>query len=166
MIATPYFIPDSDVNLNSALVLLIISQLNKTSKGRLLLNNERLLGYYHLVKNPVVLNSTLISFGLQSALLEEYDLFSVSSIAKNLDPLYDYGKLRKILLRLASLELLTAQYRKVDGFMYGLTEKGDLFAASLCEDYFATVRRYINAMSGLGGVTTTNLMAAIQRESH
>lgn len=166
MIATPYFVPDSDINLNSALVLLIISQLSKTSKGRLLLNNERLLGYYHLAKNPVVLNSTLISFGLQPVLLEEYDLFSVSSIAKNLDPLYDYGKLRKILLRLASLELLTTQYRKVDGFMYGLTEKGDLFAATLCEDYFATVRRYIVAMSGLSSVTTTNLMATIQRESY
>lgn len=163
MIATPYFIPDNDINLNSALVLIIISRLNRTTKGRLLLNNERLLHYYHLTKNPTVLNSTLVSFGLQPAHLEEHDLFSVSSIAKNLDPLYDYGKLRRMLLRLASLGLLTAQYRKTDGFMYGLTDKGFTFASGLSEGYFSTVRRYIDAMGELSGVSTTNLMASIQR---
>jgi len=163
MSSAPYFVPDNDSTLNSALVLIIVSQLGKTARARLLLNNERLHLMLYLLKNPIVMNRVLQDLGYSAAGLDEHDEYSVSGISVNLDPLYDNDQLKSLLMRLASMNLIGAKYRKVEGFMYLLTGEGSSAEAALTGDYFDTARRYVGALASLSSVSTANLNAAVEQ---
>lgn len=163
MSSAPYFVPDNDSTLNSALVLIIVSRLGKTARARLLLNNERLHLMFYLLKNPIVMNRVLQDFGYSAAVLDEYDEYSVSGISINLDPLYDNDQLKSLLMRLASAKFIDGQYRKVEGFMYLLTDEGSRAESALTGDYFDTARRYVSALSSLCSVSTGNLNTAVEQ---
>ena len=61
MFKLPFIIPDDELELNLILIVLIVDKLNATSRGNLILDAERLMMYFYLVKNPHILNKLLIS---------------------------------------------------------------------------------------------------------
>ena len=155
--STPYLIPDEDVNLNSALLLLVIFFLGKSPKGIPLLNNDRLLIFLYLIKNPVILDNVLEQVGRREIVLTESEAFSVNSIAVNLDPLFDRNWLKSLLMRLSAVDYLEASYRKVDGFVYLLTPKGQAAAQKIEGIYFDRVRAYLGNLQLLRTESTSNL---------
>lgn len=157
----PYLVPEQDDFLNSGIVLLTIQKLGKTNRGRLLLNNERLLIFMYLIKNPLIMAMLLNMLGRPSLTLCESDAHSVSSLAVNLDPLFDTDWIKRLLQHIASIGLLTARYRKTEGFLYDLTESGGAKAGQLTGDYFEKVREYISALDPLKAESTTNLNSAL-----
>jgi len=60
MFKLPYIIADDELELNLIILLMLTDKLNATSRGTLVLNNERLTVYLYLVKNPNILNNLLI----------------------------------------------------------------------------------------------------------
>lgn len=161
MRSLPYFAPEQDDSLNSGIVLLIIQNLGKTTRGRLLMNNERLLILMYLIKNPLVMVKVLNQLGRPSPTLGEQDTYSVSSLAVNLDPLFDVDWIKRLLQYIASVGLLAVQYRKAEGFLYSLTEAGDLIADKLTGNYYDRVREYISALDTVKTESTNNLNAAL-----
>ncbi|BDB70591.1 MULTISPECIES: ABC-three component system middle component 4 [Comamonas] len=164
MSGLPYFIPDDEESLNLALILLIIRDLGATSRGKLLLNNERLRACLFLIKNPIIMNRVLASFSHPVANLEIYDEYSIAGIAINIDTLYDDHRLKRYLLQLASLDLLKVIYKKATGFMYTLTLEGERVERLIAGDYFNTARGYAKAIQALNSVSTANINAAVEFE--
>lgn len=157
MASIPYIIPDEDVNLNSALLLLIISFLGRTSRGTQLLNNDRLLIFMYLLKNPVILDNVLEQVGHREIELTEFETFSINSISINLDPLFDRQWLKSLLIRLSALGCLEATYRKTDGFMYALTEVGLRKVEGISGPYFDRVRDYLKNLEKIKSESTQNI---------
>lgn len=157
MIKLPYIIPDNDRFLNVGLLLLIIQSLGKTSRGKLLLNNERILIFMYLVKNPPLIVEALGKLGRPIFYLTPEESHSVSSISVNLDPLFDNAWIKELLRHVASLGLLQAKFRKGDGFLYALTEKAENMTARLSGDYFDRVRDYLSHLESIKAETTSSL---------
>lgn len=161
MRSLPYFVPEKSEYLNAGILLLIISALGQTKRGKLLLNNERLLFFMYLIKNPVLMSKLLLRLGRPTVALSDEDVFSVSSLAVNLDPLFDYDWIRQLLKHIAGLGLLAAEYKKSDGFLYKLTEEGGAVSDKLTGDYFDKVRDYLNALDPIKSESTSNLNALL-----
>ena len=162
----PYFTPDNDLSLNVGLIILILDKLGSTSRGKLILNNERLRAYLYLIKNPLILNKVLQIFDYPAVRLEIYDEYSVASISVNLDPLYDDHQLKSFLKVLAGYEFIDVKYKKNEGFVYTLSSKGKMIEKSIDDDYFHSVRKYIRAIEYLSNVSTSNLNAAIEKRGN
>jgi hypothetical protein len=155
--SAPYLIPDEDVNLNSALLLLVIFFLGRSVRGIPLLNNDRLLIFMYLIKNPVILDNVLEQVGRREIVLTEAEAFSVNSITVNLDPLFDRDWLKSLLMRLAAVDYIEATYRKADGFVYLLTQKGDAAVEEIKGVYFERIRTYLSNLQLLRSEPTSNL---------
>lgn len=158
----PYFNPDDDLSLNVGLLMIIIEKLSATPRGRLLLNNERLRAYLYLIKNPLILNRVLNVFGCSVAQLEDYDEYSIVSIAANTDPFHNDRWLRRFLMILAGYGFIDVNYKKTEGFLYRLSDKGREVERRMVGDYFSAVRNYVGAMASLSSISTSNLNAVIE----
>lgn len=153
----PYQVPDNDLTLNVAILLVILAVLGKTPRGKLLLNNERLQLCFHFLKNPLTLNTALAAHDRPRAHLQNYDEYSIASISKNLDPLHDSRRLKALLQRAAASNLITVEYRKAEGFMYDLSQTGMGLAEQLQGEYYDSLRSYATSLRHLNSVSTTNL---------
>ena len=157
MNSLPYSVPDLDIDLNIGLLLLVLRYLGKTSRGKLLLNNEKLLIFMYLIKNPVVLERLLTDLGRQTVQLNDVECFSVGSIAVNLDPLFDNAWVKKLLQYASARDYIRAHYRKDDGFMFTLSEGGTCAAGRLAGDYFGRIRQYLEKLEQVKSETNPNL---------
>lgn len=153
----PFVNPDQDVNLNCGLLLLTILSLGKSIRGIPLLNNDRLLIFLYLLKNPIVLENVLEQVGRREISLTNVELFSINSISINLDPLFDRDWLKSLLMRASSLGYLETKYRKVDGFMYLLTNSGQYAADRLAGPYFDRIKVYLKNLELMKAEPTKNL---------
>src|SRR5262249_39226694 len=85
------------------------------------------------------------------------DVFSVSSLSVNVDSLFDHHWIKGLLRHLASLDFLAASYRKTDGFVYSMTEKGQRAANALVGNHFEKVRRLLHALEPAKTQSTSSL---------
>jgi hypothetical protein len=157
-------VPDNDLTLNIAILLVILAILGKTTRGKLLMNNERLQLCFHFLKNPVILNNALVAHDKPRAKLQNYDEYSIASIAKNFDPLHDSRRLKALLQRAASLNLITVEYRKAEGFMYDLSQIGMGLVEQLEGEYYDSLRSYAKSLTHLNSVSTTNLNEIVDND--
>lgn len=145
----PFRDPDYDLNLNLGIILITISMLSKTKRGKPVLNNDRLHIYLCLLKNPPILNNVLSLNGSENIKLNDSEAYSVNSIAPNLDALFDSELLKSLLSISASRKWIKAEYRKNDGFFYSLTESGQLMFETLSEEYFCEIKSFCQAIEKL-----------------
>lgn len=153
----PFLNPDQDINLNCGLLLLTILSLGKSIRGIPLLNNDRLLIFLYLLKNPIILESVLEQVGRREIYLTNIEIFSINSISINLDPLFDRDWLKSLLMMVSSLGYIEAKYRKVDGFMYLLTSAGRGAAERLEGPYFDRIKVYLKNLELMKSEPTQNL---------
>jgi hypothetical protein len=154
---TPYLTPDNDVDLNVALLLLIISTLEKSKNGKLLLTKEKILIFMYLIKNPVMLDRLLVQLKDTSLELSEAEFYSINSISINLDPLFDYQWIKSLIKICAIKNLISANYRKDEGFLYSLTVEGSELASRLEGNYFDGIKKYLKKIEVIKSESTTNL---------
>lgn len=159
----PYTQPERNIYFNVALALLVMRYLGVTKKGKLLLNDERLMLMVFLLKNPLVSTDLLTELGYESALLEQSESFSVRSIAPNLDELLDRRLNKTILMFLAGKNMLSISYRKSDGIMYMLTEIGCEVADGLTGVFFKRAMSRLDALSNLSSVPTRILYQQVHK---
>lgn len=160
----PFRDPDNELSLNIAIVLLIIAVLGKTPRGKLLLNNERLLTCKYLLKNPLVLNKILAVCDKPRVSLRPHDEYSIASISMNSDSLHDGRKLKFLLQHAAALGLIKVSYRKVDGFLYDLSQEGLALTKELKGDYFESLNSYAEALIQLNSMATAKLNGLVESD--
>ncbi|KQR85373.1 hypothetical protein ASG35_26595 [Burkholderia sp. Leaf177] len=131
--------------------------LGKSQQGKALLNNERLLIFMYLIKNPIILGQLLTRLGSTQIDLTTEDVLSVTSLSVNVDSLFDHHWMKGLLRHLASLNLIAASYRKADGFVYSLTEKGEQASNALVGNHFDKVRRFLRALEPAKTQSTSSL---------
>lgn len=157
MTRIPFLNPDQDVNINTGLLILIIFFLGKTNRGTALLNSERLLIFFYLLKNPIILDNVLEQVGRREISLTNVELHSINSISINLDPLFDREWLKSLLMRLSAMGYLATTYRKTDGFMFLLTESGRDVAEEISGPYFDRVKIYLKNLELIKSEPTQNM---------
>lgn len=154
--ALPYALPDNDINLNMALLILILKFLPSSPRGLPNLNNDRLLILMYLVKNPIILVDVLDQIGKREIQLSDRESFSITSISINLDPLFDRNWIKSLLQRLSARAVVATAYRKSEGFVYQLTSEGHAIAEKLNGDYFDRIKAYLRNLEKLKGESTAN----------
>ena len=157
----PYLNLENDLCLNSGIIILLIKELSKSSKGNSILSLDKLQILYFLITRPSFLNKVLLLDGKPTFEMHESEYFNVSAQSINVDELFDKNKLRLIIQFLAAKKLLEFSYTDKDGFVVELSEKGSLVATSLSDDYFSRIQKYIDSTRKLRSLSVSKLDSLI-----
>jgi hypothetical protein len=153
----PFILPDRDLNLNIALLLLIFKHLGLSPRGIPLLNNERISVFFYLIKNPTILEKTLSKYGRGDVALNHYEATSVNSIAVNLDSLFDRQWVKTLIKHLAARQFIEPIYREKDGFLYRLSVSGEDMANNFQSEYFLRASYFLSKLTALKSESTPNI---------
>jgi len=153
----PYYVPDKDFELNVAVLLLIISGLSKTKRGKATLNNEKVSIFMYLVHSPSVLNKLIRVFDKEEMILSESESYSIESLSVNVDFLFNREKVQLLLKALVVKDYLEVEYRKSEGFMYHLSSAGHQAVPALKGEYFDRIRKYTVSMKYLQTCSAASL---------
>jgi hypothetical protein len=151
----PFILPDRDLNLNMALVLLIFKHLGLSPRGIPLLNNERISVFFYFVKNPTILERTLSRYGRGHVALNYDEAASINSIAVNLDSLFDRKWIKTLVKHLVARNLIKPVYRQKEGFVFQLSEGGSAVAESLSSEYFLRISYFLSELNSLKSESTS-----------
>lgn len=163
MNALPFAQPDRDVNLNLSVAMLVLEGLAVSNRGKNLLNADRLQLMLFLIRHPTVLTSVSRSLGKEVISLDESEAYSITSIAFDVDQLFNSSYIKSLLKGLSSRGFVEVTYRKTEGFMFSLSGRGKAVARELNGDYFDRVREYVEVLTKLNSESTRNLMQLTQQ---
>lgn len=159
----PFILPDRDLNLNMALILLIFKYLGLSPRGIPLLNNERIAVFFYFVKNPTILERTLSKYGRAHVALNHDEAASISSIAVDLDSLFDRQWIKTLIKNLVARKLITPVYRKKEGFLFQLSEDGSAAADSLKSEYFLRISYFLSELNALKSDSTSAIHSMLNQ---
>jgi hypothetical protein len=163
MSALPFAQPDRDINLNLSIALLVLEGLAVSNRGKNLLNAERLQLILFLIRHPTVLVSVCRSLGKEVISLDDSEAYSIASIALDIDQLFNSPYIKILIKGLSTKGLIGVSYRRADGFMFSLSQRGKEIAFKLSSEYFQRVREYVEALKELNSEPTRNLMQLTQQ---
>ena len=138
----PFIDPDYSYQLNACTLLSLVCNLNRTKKGKLALNNDRLHQYLCLIKNPSILAQVHELSGKDRAKVDEIASYSIASIAPSLDFLFDVKALRVLVSSLIARRLISVEYSDNKGFFYIPTEDGISVFYEFSSEYITEVNDY------------------------
>ncbi len=159
----PFIEPEDDIYINLCVLLLLINSLAKTNRGTLKLNNNRMHIFLYLLKNPTALNKVLDILGEGNVILQDRDSYSVASMSPNIDPLFDRKALKSLLSVLVAKKMVSVTYRKDDGFIYYLSERGGHAVSGLNGEYLTKIRQLCEKLKALLSYTEGQLNKTISR---
>ena len=157
----PYIAIDEDLYLNTAILILILNNLSRNSKGNLKLDLPKIQVFMFLIKHPSHINAILEVTGKNSPDLKQYSTYTIDSLAINVDELFNIKKTRFLLSKLASLNLLGAIDEPQNGLSFHLTDYGVKLASEFNEAHFESVKTYIVALAPLLSITSSKLHSAL-----
>tara|TARA_R110000850_G_scaffold204342_1_gene330571 strand:+ start:1236 stop:1745 length:510 start_codon:yes stop_codon:yes gene_type:complete len=159
----PFIEPEDDIYINLCVLLLLINMLGKTNRGALKLNNDRLHIFLYLLKNPTALNNLLFNLGKGNIVLQQRDIYSVTSISPNIDPLFDRESLKSLLCVLVSKKMVLVTYKKNEGFFYSPSENGMNIARELNDEYLTEISRLCEKLKILLSFTESQLSKMVNK---
>lgn len=157
----PYLNLENDLHLNSGIIILLIKELSKSTKGSNILSLDKLQIFYFLITRPPFLNKVLLLGEKPTFEMEESEYFNVSAQSINVDELFDKNKLKLIVQFLAQKKLLEFSYTDKDGFVVELNNMGSGVASSLSDDYFSRLQKYIDTTKKLRSLSVSKLNGLI-----
>jgi len=156
MNALPFIPLDEEVNLNIAILIIILSTLSKNKNGVFLLDKNKIQIFMYLIKNPSKLEDILLLTGKKSAPIAMEETFTMKSLSLNVDMLFDSMKVNSLLKKLALLGMLNVS--KVDGVsFFSLTEYGDEVYQELDDEFFLKINRLAKNLDKIKSLTSGNL---------
>ncbi|MDC5850830.1 hypothetical protein OPW32_16670 [Vibrio europaeus] len=161
MSSLPYIQPNKDKYYNLGIILILLSKLSRSKRGKLSINLERLQIFYFLVTRPVLMNEVLSCAGKKLSGLDEVDVYSVSTISQNVDELFDKKKVRTLLKELVSYGYIQVHLTGSDGFVFELNELGKLKAEELDCGYFEKISTFSESLKLLLSESTSKLNSYI-----
>lgn len=144
----PFIDPDYSYQLNACTLLGIVCNLNRTKKGKLVLNNDRVHQYLCLIKNPSILAKALELSGKEGAKVDEVVSYSIASIAPSFDLLFDVKAVRVLVSSLIARGLISVEYSDSKGFFYIPTEYGTSVFSEFSSEYIYEINDYCKYLLG------------------
>lgn len=157
MFKLPFIVPEEELELNLILVLMIISELNSTSTGRQILDNERLQTNLYLIRNPHVLSKLLILLKKNNISLKSYELSSFKAENNDIETLYDMTLLKQYLKILINKQLVDIYYNPQIGFVYLPAKKAYYILEELSSKYFDRVSIFINSLKQIRSIPLSTI---------
>ncbi|WP_039074929.1 ABC-three component system middle component 4 [Bacillus sp. MSP13] len=152
----PIIITENDINLRLIRFLIIIEILAYTTRGKLILNLDKLTIFDFLIKYPYLLKQVLAVKNKTSLKLLNIETGSVSSLFPNKITLLDI-KLAKELSKLMIAYNMIDVVQEKNELFYILTEKGKTIVNRTETDYTMRIKELCNEMLILRSVSTSEL---------
>lgn len=150
----PFTVPEDNLELNLVLVFLIINHLHKTTRGKLILNFERLTIYIYLTYNPHILHKVLTKLSKKSILLKSYESSSFKSENNSTEILYENKVIKFYIQILMSKKLIKSEYDEKIGFVFLPVESNENFINDI-EDKYLT--RTLNLITKIKQINSTSI---------
>lgn len=165
----PFVSIDTGLYFNLATLMVVLSRLSLNSRGRYVLDFERLQYFIYLVKNPARIEPVLMLSGKKIPSFDSRHIHTLESMSSNVDILFQSEKLRSLITRLASVGFLGTVASKDGNRTYYLSEDGEIFLQSMieadheAEGYMSSLIKFSNAISGLQSLPLTKLSSIISQ---
>jgi len=145
----PYIQPEKDLRLNLGVLLVLINNLAETKRNKKILTLRKLQIFYFLVTRPSFLNGVLDRSGKPQFIMHEKDYYTVGTLSRNVDKLFDRRTLQKMMLMLSSKGYIRAIYSRTEGFVFELSESGVASAEKLTGEYFFRIKELVEQLKPL-----------------
>ena len=90
----PYIDADDTLELNSLILLVILSVMGKNRNSTPVLSFEKIQCLFYLIKNPSKINDILIASDRDEIFIESKIIYTIESQSINVDILYSRSKLK------------------------------------------------------------------------
>lgn len=159
----PYIPIDEELDLNTAMLVLLLSKLSTNKKGRLVLDLEKIQIFLYLIKNPSKISKILRLAEKPSSPLDKKLTHTIESMSSNVDILFNRQKIRILIRRLAALGFLKCEgTAESNSIRFSLSDSGAAFANSLenevsDEKYISSLIEIISKLESLQSQPNTKL---------
>lgn len=161
----PYLPIDEEFDLNTAVLVLLLSKMAQNNRGNLVLDFEKIQIFLYLIKNPSKISKMLRLADKPGVPLDKKLTHTIESMSSNVDILFNRRKAKFLIRRLAALGFLRCErVAKDNSIRYALSESGNSFAGSLIREatdknYFYSLTEIISRLGSLQSQPTTKLNA-------
>ena len=161
----PYVPIDEEIDLNTVILVLLLSKMAKNNRKNLVLDFEKIQIFLYLIKNPSNISKILRLADKASVPLDEKLTYTIESMSCNVDILFNRRKVKLLIRRLAALGFLRCEgAAKDNSIRYTLSDSGNDFAGSLIREatdkkYFYSLAEIISRLAPLQSQPTTKLNA-------
>ncbi|WDH33411.1 ABC-three component system middle component 4 [Pseudomonas chlororaphis] len=161
----PYLPIDEELGLNTAILVLLLSEMAQNKRGNLVLDFEKIQIFLYLIKNPSKISKILRLADKPSAPLDKKLTYTIESMSSNVDILFNRRKVKLLIRHIAALGLLRCEgAAKSNSIRYVLSDMGNNFAGSLTNEvtdknYFCSLIEIISKLEPLQSQPTTKLNA-------
>ncbi|HFO2533482.1 TPA: ABC-three component system middle component 4 [Yersinia enterocolitica] len=135
----PYINVDDTLELNTLILLVVLSILGKNRNSTPILSFEKIQCLFYLIKNPSKINKILLANDKDEIFIDSKITYTVESQSVNVDILYSRKKLKLIIKTLASYGFLDVMSDTLGEIKYFTTQKGDLFLKEIEAPYISTI---------------------------
>jgi hypothetical protein len=156
MSTLPYIPLDEELNLNIALLVILIHNLKTNKNDILLLDKNKIQIFMYLIKNPSKLEDVMTLTGKKNASIDMSETYTIKSLSLNVDILFDSSKIKTLLKKLAIMGWLGVI--KIDGVSYfSLTDLGESAYDELDGEYFNSVKIYTKSLDKIKSLPSSKL---------
>lgn len=159
----PFIIPESEINVRLARLIIIIETLGLTKRGKHIMSFDKLAIFDFLLRNPPHLYESMSLHGNNNIFnLNEEESSSIESLFPNRNSLYDYQIIKGLIQLLIISELITVHFDKTGQIFFEITEKGKEFVGQLESTYLTRMKELSKVMLPIQGLSTTQLNKIIK----
>ncbi|MDT4861600.1 hypothetical protein FQZ97_962120 [compost metagenome] len=161
----PYLPIDEELDLNTAILVLLLSKMAQNNRGNLVLDFEKIQIFLYLIKNPSKISKILRLADKPSTPLDKKLTHTIESMSSNVDMLFNRHKVKLLIRRLAALGFLRCEgIAKSNSIRFALSDAGASFADSLVSEttdkkYFSSLIEIISKLGPLQSQPATKLNA-------
>lgn len=158
----PFVIPEDDLELNLILLMLIIDNLYTTVTGKLILNLERLMIYFYLIKNPHILHKVLMKLSKKSFLLKSYEISSFKAENNNVEILYENKIVKFYLQILMSKKMIKSEYDEKLGFIFLTVGSKENIIDNIDDKYLKRSLNFIEKIKQINSIHISQINTVIK----
>ncbi|MFZ5207474.1 ABC-three component system middle component 4 [Enterobacter kobei] len=159
----PYIDADDTLELNSVILLVILSVLGKNRNSKPVLNFEKIQCLFYLIKNPSKINNILLANDRQEIFIESKITYTIESQSINVDILYSRSKLKTIIKNLAIYGFLDVYSDDSNEIRYCSSEKGEVFLKQIGTPYVKTISSIANKIKPLATQSAQKTIKSINK---
>lgn len=159
----PFIIPESEINLRLARLIIIIEILGLTKRGKHVMTFDKLAIFDFLLRNPSHLYEAMKLYGNNNMFdLNEEESSSIDSLFPNRNSLYDYQTIKSLIQLMILSELIMVHFNKTGEIFFEISNKGKEFVGQLESSYLIRIKELSKVMLPLQGLSTPQLNKIIK----
>jgi hypothetical protein len=159
----PYIDADDTLELNSIILLVILSALGKNRNSTPVLNFEKIQCLLYLIKNPSKINDVLLANDRNEIFIESKIIYTIASQSINVDILYSRSKLKTIIKNLALYGFLDVFSDESNEIQYCASEKGEVFLRGIDTAYVSRISSIATKIKPLASQSAQKTIKSINK---